>query len=98
MSTSSHDDQDNIRERELGWNKRKPLSRSHTPELMQGPSHGISLTNVPPALALKTTPSRRGSSASHSSFDGETSKKSSIDFGPEREHTLKIILRCRLAD
>ena len=87
MTTSSHDDQDNIREREHGWNRRKPLSRSHTPELKQGPLHGILPNIVPPPMAFKTTLSGRGSSASYSSFDSEASKRNSVALGAEREHT-----------
>jgi hypothetical protein len=97
MSTSSHNDQDNMDDGEQGWNRRKPLSRSHTPELKQGSSHGIPSSNVPPTVTVKRTLSRRGSSASYNNFDGEPSKRSSIAFPAEREHTLNY-LGCPLAD
>src|ERR1700733_10253476 len=84
MSTSRHEDQDYVHERERGWNRRKPLSRPHTPELRQG-SHEISSSNESPTVTAKRALSRRGSSASSSSFDSEPSKRTSVALPVESE-------------
>jgi len=96
MSTSAHDEKDYIHERERAWNKHKPLSRSHTPELKQGPSHGIPSNSGSPTVAVRGTSSRGGSS-SFSNFDGESSKRSSIAFPAECEFDLYSVGRS-LAD
>jgi hypothetical protein len=89
-SLNSHDDQEHVHERERGWNRRKPLSRSQTPEPSERSSHVIPSTKSPTSTVKKSL-SRRGSSASLGSFDGRPWNRSSVAFPSERECNLHLI-------
>ncbi|KAF5386174.1 hypothetical protein D9615_002384 [Tricholomella constricta] len=91
------DDPDRLREREKEWNKPKAKARAHTPDLARKPSDqrftrsGSPMNNTVPSGSL----SRRGSSASLRSFDGNSSKESSLSSQAEYRERLAELERER---